>query len=120
MKKIKLLSIVVIVLFLSSCAIPKGGFITSTTSLSSNNFKTVQHLEGHSQAIFIVGFGGALGQKGLVANAKENLLKSNPDGRLKDGQALANVTIDFKTTYITFVYVTYSCTMTADVVEFTK
>ena len=103
----------IVMFFLSSCAVHNGFITGGSASLSSNNFKYVKLADGHANATKIFGIGG-LGKQGLISAAKKNLLENYP---LKDGQALANITVDFKNSIIFFVKRT-RVTMTADIVEF--
>lgn len=96
----------------SSCAIHVGT-ITGDASISTNNFKMVRMAEGTATTTKIFGLGG-LGKDALVNEAKKDLLQNNP---LKDGQALANLTLDFKNSYILFVN-KQKVTVAADIVEF--
>ena len=59
---------------------------------------------------------GGLEKNTLVADAKKDLLENYP---LKENQALANITVDFKNSIVFFVIKT-KVTITADVIEFTK
>lgn len=96
----------------SSCAIHVGT-ITGDASISSKNFKMVRMADGTATTTKIFGLGG-LGKDALVNDAKKDLLQNNP---LKDGQALANVTLDFKNSYVLFVN-KQKVTVAADIVEF--
>jgi hypothetical protein len=61
---------------------------------------------------------GGLTKNALVDEAKQDMLSKSP---LKANQALANVTINYKGSYFVGpVYHTMVCTVTADVVEFTR
>lgn len=119
MKTVKLVNTLVksiftlsILITLSSCAF-HNGIMNSSASLSANNFKIVKFATGSSGTTKVLGIGG-LSKDALVADAKKDLLQNNP---LKDGQALANVTVDFKNTYLLIV-ITTKVTVTADIVEF--
>jgi hypothetical protein len=112
MKTLKILPVIFIAFLLSSCA-THSGIMQGSASLSTNNFKLIKLASGTSQTTKIFGFGG-LGKDALVLEAKKNMLQSNP---LKDGQALANVTVDFKNS-ILFIVMTQKVTVTADIVEF--
>ena len=68
---------------------------------------------GVATATRILGFGG-LSKDALVAQAKKNLLENYS---IKDGQVLANITVDFKYTFI-LLYNQTKVTMTADIIEF--
>jgi hypothetical protein len=111
MKK-NLLYFLLLITCLSSCAF-HGGVISGSASISSKNFKTVNSAKGVANATRILGIGG-LSKDALVAEAKKNLLEKYP---LKDGQVLANITVDFKNTFI-LLYTQTKVTMTADIIEF--
>ncbi len=113
MKTFKLFIAVAIIVFTAtSCAIHTG-IMSGSASLSSNNFKTIKNAMGSASTTKIFGIGG-LSKNGLVYEAKKDLLQNFP---LKDGQALANVTVDFKTSFLLIV-VTEKVTVTADIIEF--
>ncbi len=113
MKTLKLIIAIAIVSFLSTSCATHLGMMTGNASLSSNNFKVVKIAAGHAKTTRIFGLGG-LGKDALVLDAKKDLLQNNP---LRDGQALSNVTVDFKTSFIFFV-ITEKVTVAADIVEF--
>jgi hypothetical protein len=113
MKIIKQILLLVIVTILTSSCAMHWGMMTGNASLSSNNFKMVKIATGTATATKILGFGG-LGKNALIYEAKKNLMENFP---LKEGQALANVTADIKTSYIFFVS-TEKATVTADIIEF--
>lgn len=100
------------IIFLSSCA-THWGTMSGSASLSSNNFKVVRMSTGTASTTKIFGFGG-LAKDALVLEAKKDMMQNNP---LREGQALANVTVDFKNSFMFFVN-TNKVTVTADVVEF--
>lgn len=114
MKKNLLKTIVVVVamFFISGCA-THSGLMSGSASLSSNNFKMVKFAKGEASVTKIFGLGG-LGKDALVAEAKMDLIQNYP---LKEGEALANITVDFKNSTIFFVTAT-KVTVTADIVEF--
>ena len=113
MRTLKLFVAFVIVVFtMSSCA-THWGMMSGNASLSSNNFKMVRMASGTASTTKIFGLGG-LAKNALVLDAKKDLLQNSP---LKEGQALANVTVDFKNSIIFFV-ITEKVTVTADIVEF--
>jgi len=113
MKTLKLfIAIAVIAITTSSCA-SHWGMMTGNASLSSNNFKITKIASGSAATTKIFGIGG-LAKNAIVFEAKKDLIKNNP---LKDGQALANVTVDIKTSVIFFVIIE-KATVTADIVEF--
>ncbi|BDD05635.1 DUF6567 family protein [Aureibacter tunicatorum] len=97
---------------LSSCAFHMGG-LTGNASLGNNNFQVVDFAIGTANTTQVLGIGG-LKKDGLVLEAKRNLYANRP---LKKGQALANVTVDFKRSYY-FLVSTTEVTVTAEVVDF--
>jgi hypothetical protein len=103
-------------LLLSSCASYQGTGITGSASLNSNNFRyAAKGVQGSITINRFLGLGG-ISRKAMVAEAKDALLAKV---RLQDGQALANVTVDLKISYV-FVIQTTRCTVSADIVEFTR
>lgn len=113
MKTLKLFIAIAIIVFATTSCATHWGMMTGNASLSSNNFKITKIATGSATATKIFGIGG-LGKDALVLDAKKNLLQNYP---LRDGQALANVTIDIKTSFIFFV-IKEKATVTADIVEF--
>ena len=113
MKKVFLFASIALVFIISSCAY-HGGYSTGGVELSSGNFNTVKrNASGKASAFYVFGFGG-LEKKAIVAEAKQNLVLQN---QLKDNQQLANIIVDYKTSF--FVVVSkFEVTVTADIVEF--
>lgn len=99
-------------LIFSSCAV-HSGMMTGNASITNANFKYVGIAKGQASTTHILGIGG-LNRTALVFDAKKDLFRNNP---LKEGQALANVSVDFKRTFIFLVYLTH-VTVTADVIDF--
>ena len=112
MKSIYGFSTIVFGLFLSSCAF-HGGMMTGNANLSGGDFEIVSIESGMAKTTHVFGIGG-LDHQALVFEAKKNLYKSCP---LKKGQALANVTVDFKRSYYFFAATTW-VTVTADLVQY--
>ena len=114
MKKtvIALFSIAAMAMLFSSCAV-HNGIGMSNASLSENNFTIVKFAKGDVATTKIFGLGG-LSKDAMVAEAKQELLANYP---LQEGQALANMTVDWKMSFYFFVVVT-KCTVTADIVQF--
>lgn len=112
MKILKILSTGFLSIVFSSCAIHVGT-ITGDAYISSNNFKMVGMADGTAITTKIFGIGG-LGIDALVLEAKKDLLQNNP---LREGQALANVSLDFKNSYVLFVN-KQKATVAADIIEF--
>ena len=103
----------VFILFLASGCAFHTGMMNNSASLSENNFKLVKYAKGQASTTKIFGIGG-LSKDGLVAEAKNNMYQNYP---LRDGQTIANVTVDFKQT-IFIVVIKTKVTVTADIVEF--
>lgn len=114
MKKIYLLFLALIIIVgLSSCAY-HSGYLSNSTALNSNNFTYVQkNISGSAKATYIFGIGG-LSKQALVDLAKQHLMGICS---LKDNQALANTTVNWKRSYF-FIGSVVNCTVTADIVEF--
>jgi hypothetical protein len=112
MKKISFLLILSILL--TSCAASLGGNFVGSASLGQKNFSYVKNLRGTAQATYILGIGG-LSREALAKEAKEEMLAKTP---LKDNQAIANVTVDYKNSSFIGIYTTVKCVITADIVEF--
>jgi hypothetical protein len=97
---------------LTSCAF-HSGMMNNSVQLNQNNFKYLRNASGVAKTTKIIGIGGN-DRQALVAEAKKDLLDNYP---LKDGQALANIVVDFKTS-IFLVVIETKVTVTADIVEF--
>lgn len=108
----KTFSFLLLLFLLNSCAFHQGS-MTGNANLSDNNFKIIQLAIGQAKTTHVLGFGG-LNSDALVFEAKRNLYQSFP---LKEGQALANITVDFKRSYYLFASTT-KVTITADIVDF--
>ncbi|MBW7845705.1 MAG: hypothetical protein H3C45_08715 [Bacteroidia bacterium] len=103
-----------VITLLSSCAMHQG-YMVNSASLGSNNFKYVyEGVTGTAMATYIFGLGG-LSKKAIVDDAKNDLLSAYP---LKDNQALVNLTVSWKNTFVLPFVITNRCTVTADIVEF--
>ena len=103
-----------LLIFVSSCAFHDGIYVSSA-SLNQANFKVVDQAYGNSASTKVLGL-GVLAYKALVLSAKENMHRTYP---LKDNQVFANVTVDFQRRFI-FTVNTNTCTVSADVIEFTN
>ena len=114
MKKVlRLLIIVIGVLSFSSCAI-HNGYMNNSVSLSQANFSYTQtSISGTASTLKVFGIGG-LKRSAIVEEAKKDMLTIHP---LQPNQALANITVNWKTGFY-FIVITNKCTVTADVVEF--
>ncbi len=107
-----------VMLLLTSCALHFGE-LQSSVSLNQANFKILKTASGSAQTKVVFGIGG-LKQEALVAEARKDLTtKAN----LTEGQVLANLTMDYKTTfyppYIPVILI-QKVTITADIVEFNR
>ena len=109
----KLIALIIGVFSISSCAF-HNGYINNSVSLNQVNFKYTEFsISGTSSTLKIFGIGG-LNKYAIVEEAKVEMLKSHP---LKPNQALANITLNWKSEFYFMVIINH-CTMTADIVEF--
>jgi len=113
--KTQKLFLVILILGFYSCAVHQGNFNCST-SIQNGNFVTIRPAEGSSTTKYILGLGG-LNKDKLVFLAKENLYKN---ANLQKGQAIANVAIDNKYTYILPIFIMHKVYLSADIIEFTN
>jgi hypothetical protein len=105
--------IVILLLFLcNSCAFHKG-VMTGNASLQGSNFEIIDMATGKASTVKVLGIGG-LNKNALVLEAKRDLYSKYP---LSIGQAFANVSVDFKNSYILVVSIT-DVTISADIVQF--
>jgi len=117
-KNLRIKSILKAILFYSisvlliSCA-SHYGFLSTNAVLMDKNFRIVGLGVGESQTMKILGFGG-LKKEALVFDAKKDLYRNV---ELKTGQALTNITVDFKHEYY-FVYSKLKVTVTGEIVDF--
>ncbi len=110
---IKFLIFIVAIALFTSCAVHQGN-MNNSASLNKANFNYVeQNLKGSSHTIKVLGIGG-LGDDALVDDAKQAMLT---DTNLQANQALVNVTVNWKNSWVFFVRKS-KCTVTADIVEF--
>ena len=111
---IKTAALLTIVSFVSSCAM-HSGYITSSASLNSNNFRYIKRdVKGTAKATYVFGIGG-FSHMALVDAAKKDLTKHF---HLGNNQALVNLTLNWKQTYVLPFAMTRRCTVTGDIVEF--
>lgn len=113
MKSFKKILVILIAIAFSSCSTFYIGTTTGDASLSSNNFKMMRLATGTASIHTFMGIGG-MKKEALVHEAKKDMLLNSP---LKERQALANVTVDFKTSFF-LVFRTQKVTVSADIVEF--
>ncbi|UTW66916.1 hypothetical protein KFE94_02025 [bacterium SCSIO 12643] len=107
-----LLLINLLALIMSSCAFHTG-MMTGNASIANNNFRVAGIIDGQASTTHILGIGG-LSKSALVLEAKKDMLTNYP---LRKGQALANVTVDIKKTFVLF-YEKTLITVSADVIDF--
>ncbi|WP_159038567.1 DUF6567 family protein [Brumimicrobium mesophilum] len=113
-KATRISSIFALVLILNSCAFHTG-VMSGNAALSDANFKVVDFAIGTSETFKVFGLGG-VATDALVLEAKRNLYHNYP---LTDGQALANVSVDFKRSF--FLIVSKNKVMvSADVIDFNE
>lgn len=98
--------------FTSSCAF-HSGMMTGNAAISDSNFQYVALAKGTATTTHFLGIGG-LKKDALMFEAKKDLLRRYP---LRKGQALANVTVDVKRTFV-FIVMKTRATVTADVIDF--
>lgn len=110
----RLVFILFIVLFSSSCAM-HNGLISSNAVLVDNQFKIVGLAIGEAESTKILGFGG-FKQEAMVFAAKRDLYQHVD---LQNGQALTNITVDFKREFYLFASKT-KVTVTAEIVDFNE
>lgn len=108
------LFLLIFVSIISSCA-THSGVMTGNAALSDANFKVVDYAIGTAQTTHVLGIGG-LGTEALVLEAKRNLYENYP---LSSGQALANVSVDFKRSMFFLVF-TLKAVVSADVIDFNE
>lgn len=109
MKKI---SMILSLFALSSCAFHNGTFLGSA-SITNNQFRIAGMAMGTAETSYLLGLGG-LSKQALVFEAKKDLYSKYP---LTKGMALGNVTVDFKTTWLLFVF-KRKVQITADIIDF--
>lgn len=104
--------------FFSSCISTHVGNMSGSAALSEPNFSyEQQNISGEATSSYFLGILGGFGQS-LVAEAKKDMLEKHP---LQRNQALANVSVSYKTTYfLGYIVVTVKCIVTADIVEFSS
>lgn len=107
--------ILLVISILGSCTIQKGVY-TSNAEISKGNFKYVDIAEGESKATYFLGIGGYRSD-GLVREAKKSMYQN---ANLQPNQIIANVTVDFKTSYyFLFIWIKRKAFITGDIIEFT-
>lgn len=97
-----------------SCA-THNGYLSSNAVLVDNNFRIIGIGIGEAESIRILGFGG-LKKNALVYDAKNDLYNKV---ELKQGQALTNITVDFKRENF-ILYSKTKVTVSGEIVDFNK
>jgi len=115
-KLVKLAIVFLIVPFFTSCIATHMGTMSGSASLNAPNFTyNKKDVSGVAKAVYVLGIGG-VAKESLIIEAKKNMLRSNP---LLQNQALANVTVSYKSTgFLGYLITTVECTVSADIVEF--
>ncbi len=100
--------------FMYGCGL-HSGYMANSAALGAANFSySKMNAKGTSSAGYFLGIGG-LDKNNLVNAAKQNLLSTNP---LEANQALANITVNFKTEIYFLIYIKVNCIVGADIVTF--
>ena len=102
----------VVSFFTTSCAF-HSGMMTGNAAITDANFQYIALVKGTATTTHVLGIGG-LKKDALMFEAKKDLFSKYP---LRRGQALANVTVDIKRTYV-FIVMKTKATVTADVVDY--
>ncbi len=110
----KYIYILLISIFITSCASLNSGYITGVAPAVKNNFNYIANVYGKSQATYILGIGG-MDREGLVREAKNNLITNNS---VEDGQMLVNFTVDEKKTFYLGIVHVHTVIVSADILEF--
>lgn len=100
-------------IFISSCSIQKST-MTTNASLQSGNFKIAGIAQGSAGTFYFFMLGG-LSKEGLLFKAKQNLYDN---AKLKDNQALANITIDNIWTYAFPLFIRHDVYLSGDIIQF--
>lgn len=118
MKKYLVIACAAIVsLCMASCgaAVTTSNNVTETkVVLQENNFRIVGQARGEVSAKYICGFGGTR-KKALMANAIDEMSRN---ANLQGAQTLTNITTHISVKMITPLYIVYTCSATANIVEF--
>jgi hypothetical protein len=110
----RILYLMVLICFITSCVINRNLSITPSASINNSNFKSVRACSGSSKSFYFMGIGG-FNHEGLMADAKRNLY-DNAD--LKDNQIIANVTTDEFYKYLYPLVYVHKVILTCDIIEF--
>lgn len=116
--KIKLLSVLFLLILLPSCvSVSVGNFNNQFENYQPKNFKYIKTVYGVGLEQYILGVGGNYKGFGAVAEAVDQMKLSNP---LSDNQMYVNITTDKKRTMfiIPLFYMQNKYVVTADIIEF--
>ncbi len=113
MKKIHILSILIITLF-SSCMSVYHGNMSSNTTVDQGNFSYTGIRSGSASCFYVFGIGG-MNHSALINEAKEKMLLENP---LRRNEALINQIIEWQNTYYFPCFYRTTCIISADVIKF--
>ncbi len=92
---IKIFSFATVLLFSGCVSLHNGTIQPTAVVVTHSDFKVIETVVGTSEVLYVMGIGG-FGREGLVKEAKQDLYRQID---LKPGQMIANVTLDFKTSY---------------------
>ena len=109
----RIFGLLILIATFSSCTIQKG-YMSSNASLQTGNFKIIGIAKGHASTFYFFIFGG-LSSDGLVAKAKQNMYDN---AKLKDNQAIANISVDDSWTYAFPLMIHHDIFITGDIVQF--
>jgi hypothetical protein len=112
MKKIVFFAL--ITMMAMSCTIQKG-YMTSNASLQTGNFKVIGIAKGHSSTFYFFMMFGGMSDEGLVFKAKQDMYDK---AKLKDNQAIANITVDNSWSYIFPLMMHHDVFISGDIVQF--
>lgn len=104
--------LLILITFLTSCATHQG-YMGSNAVIVNKEFRVLGIAKGQAHSTRVLGIGG-LHSDALVYDAKNDLYSSI---ELKPGQALTNITVDFKRSYY-LVFSRTKVTVTAEIVDF--
>jgi predicted ATPase len=107
----KIFSIGLIFLFLSSCSFHTGSITTSSVAANGKKYNYVDVALGYSKVSYIFGIGG-FGKDMLIDEARRNMYVSYP---LKPNETFENVTLNLHTSWY-LLYSKKEVVMLADVV----
>lgn len=102
-------------LLLTSCIALHNGNIYPSVTLEKNNFAYIETVSASATAKYILGIGG--NRAGLVESSLNSFRR-----KLKNNQALVNITIDERKTWfiLPLLFQEKKVTISADIIEFTK